>query len=173
MQFFEIMLKNFGSVSTQIHSRQYFYSNPFSHSQNASIRRISINNCLDETRTTDICDPFALMCDRQLGKPDVMNEQMTHPLKLHKFLHTHNVQIMTHHASQTRTTHHVDLALHCWTGLMLGQQVKWKVYIPAFMWTASNIFPYCFLCTTNTVMRWFLNFWPITCIISPISLNIF
>ncbi len=33
-----------------------------------------------------------------------------HPLKLHKFLHTHDVQIMTHDASQTRTTLHVDLA---------------------------------------------------------------
>ncbi len=39
------------------------------------------------------------------------NEQMTHPLKLHKFLDTHDAQIMTHHTSQTRTAHCVDLAL--------------------------------------------------------------
>ncbi len=47
----------------------------------------------------------------QLDEPDVVNEQMTHLLKLYKFLHTHDAQIMTHHISQKRTTHRVDLAL--------------------------------------------------------------
>ncbi len=47
----------------------------------------------------------------QLGEPDVMNQQVTHPLKLPKFLHTHYAQIMTHHTSQTCTIHRVYLAL--------------------------------------------------------------
>ncbi len=46
----------------------------------------------------------------QLDEPDVTNEQMTHPLKLHKFLHIHDAEIMTHYVSQTRTTQRVDLA---------------------------------------------------------------
>ncbi len=48
---------------------------------------------------------------RQIGKPDVTNERMTHLLKLDTFFHTHNAQIMTHDASQIRTTHRLDPAL--------------------------------------------------------------
>ncbi len=40
-----------------------------------------------------------------------MNERMTHLLKLDTFFHTHDARIMTHDASQIRTTHRVDLAL--------------------------------------------------------------
>ncbi len=47
------------------------------------------------------------------------NEQMTRTLKLHKFLHTYDAQIMTHHASHTRTTHRVALAV----GVILHQKL--------------------------------------------------
>ncbi len=48
----------------------------------------------------------------QIGEPDMTNEKMTHLLKLHTFFHTHNVRIITHDASQIRTTHRVYTALN-------------------------------------------------------------
>ncbi len=48
---------------------------------------------------------------RQVGKPDVTNERMTHLLKLDTIFRTHDARIMTYGALRIRTTHRVDPAL--------------------------------------------------------------
>ncbi len=48
---------------------------------------------------------------RQIGEPDVTNERMTHLLKLDTFFRIPDARIMTHDASQIRTTHRVNPAL--------------------------------------------------------------
>ncbi len=59
--------------------------------------------------THTVC--FDVSIYRPNGEPDVTNEWMTHLLKVDTFFHTHDARIMTHDASQIRTTHRVDLAL--------------------------------------------------------------
>ncbi len=62
---------------------------------------------------------------RLIGEPDVTNELMTHLLKLDTFFHTHDVRIMTHHASWIRTTHCVDPALGCsYHRLIVGGKIR-------------------------------------------------
>ncbi len=73
---------------------------------------------------------FDVSIYHQIGEPDVTNEQMTHLLKLDTFFQTHNAWIMTHGASQIRTTHRVDPALETLEkeGNMFGSDtLAWQI----------------------------------------------
>ncbi len=53
-----------------------------------------------------VCFDVSIYCPT--GEPDVTNERMTHQLKSDTFFQTDDARIMTHDASQIRTTHRVN-----------------------------------------------------------------
>ncbi len=67
--------------------------------------------CQKDSSNQTHTDCFDVSIYLPIGKPDVANERMTHLLKLDTFFHRHDARIMTHDASQMRTTHCVDLPL--------------------------------------------------------------
>ncbi len=96
--------------------------------------------------THTVC--FDVSIYHQIGEPDVTNEQITHLLKLDTFFHTQDARIMTHDASQIRTTHCVDPAwdrtiqFFCGSGRMsrlLPSTVIESVYFPALVTRGSSL----------------------------------